>query len=572
MSRFAFLRKPLKLVLITVLMILISTAMLVFCLQSFLDGLVMDYFKNSTAYVGQIYSRVQDYPMLKDIPDNILQQLEQADTVEKVMAAPVYSAKAEKLTCVADGFGNTEALNKKLFLEGIVSGDPFLFPTGIGMVEQFGLKITSNWGGNWPDKSIVVQIFRDINTDAPQVNKGDHIFLVGRYNFNANGDANGMLLFDPEILDSLGLKTDSAIWNHSILRLPEGLSEEESASQIKTFLQETGLNESLALMSELRDMFTVHQVEEMSMLLSVADGTTFITEGRELHAGDIGSRKCVINEALARKNGLAVGDMIYLSIADSCYTYGSDLEDLRGWNSGYPFEGDTLLDYQKYGEFEIVGLYSEKSRKLGSVDYSHYSRNDIFIPDGLVLQTNADMQARSVTFRVLGSDYEDFMNEFEVSFNEQGYTINMIDTGWENLENSFHIMSQRRALIKVCAIVALIVAVLSFSVLLSVHFRYEFAVRRLMGANLREAAGIYICGFLVTAIPAGIISIASSFCAYFLWFKEKTAVSLPVGLPTNGLILSHLVGWVCIELIAVFVVLICSILITHKKSLIGLLK
>lgn len=572
MSRFAFLRKPLKLVLIAMLMILISTAMLVFCLQSFLDGLVMDYFINSTACVGQIYSRVQDYPMLKDIPENILQQLEHADTVEKVMVAPVYSARAEGLTHVADGFGNNESLNKKLFLEGIVIGKPILFPAGLGMMEQFGLKITSDWGGNWSDKSIVVQVCRDITTEAPQFKKGDHVFLVGRYNFNANGDANGMLLFDPEMLDSIGLKTGSAIWNHSILVLPEELSEEESNSRIRTFLRETGLNESLAIMGELQNMFTVHQVEDMSMLLTVADGTTFITEGRELHTSDIGSRVCVINEAVARQNGLAVGDTINLSIADGCYTYDSDFEDLLGWNSGYPFEGDTLLEYQKYGEFKIVGLYSEISRKLGSADYSHYNRNDLFIPGGLLPNTTAGMQARSVTFRVLGSDYEDFMNEFEVSLNEQGYALNIIDMGWGNLGNSFYTMSERRVLMAVCAVVAFIVAVMSFDVLLSVQFRYEFALRRLMGAYLREAIGIYTYGFSVTAIPAVLMSIGCSFCAYCLWLKEKTAALLPVALPANGSILAYLAGWACIELIAAFAVLMVSSFVTHKKSLILLLK
>ena len=60
MRKFTFLRKPLKLILIAMLMVLLSTAMLVFCLQSFLDGLVMDYSMNSTAYVGSIYSHTQE--------------------------------------------------------------------------------------------------------------------------------------------------------------------------------------------------------------------------------------------------------------------------------------------------------------------------------------------------------------------------------------------------------------------------------------------------------------------------------------------------------------------------------
>ncbi len=471
-----------------------------------------------------------------------------------------------------DGFGNTEKLNMKLFLEGTVASRPSLIHYSRGKREVFNLKITNNWGGVWPRNSIEVCIIHDAATEAPSFKEGDHLFLAGRYNCNAAGNATGMLLFDPEMLDSLGIKTGSAIWLHSILELPEHLSAEESKEKIEAFLTETGLAEPCSMTGEIRDMFTVHQVEDMSMLLTAADGTTFITEGRGLRPSDIGSRVCVIHEAMAGQNGLTVGDTIQLSIADGCYTYDSNFEGYLGWRSGYPFEGDALLEYQTYGGFEIVGIYYEIGRNIGSADYHHYTRNDIFLPSGLLPDSAAGVQARSMTFRVLGPNYEDFMDEFEVPLNEQGYMLSMIDTGWESVSSGFYAMRDRRALTAVCAVAALIAVVVSFDVLLSSCFRYEFALRRLLGAYPREAGEIYISGFLVTAIPAALVSIGCSFCVYGLWLKEQAAASLPVALPADGTILAYLAGWACAEWAAAFAILTVFSWITHKRNLVRLLK
>lgn len=576
MSKFTFLRKPLKLILIAMLMVLLSTAMLVFCLQSFLDGLVMDYSMNSTAYVGSIYSHTQEYPMLKDIPADILGQLESSDTVENVMTAHVYSAKAEGLTRVVDAFGIYESLNQKLFVEGIVSDKPTFNHYQRGNMENFSLKILSIWGGNWSSESILVHLMHDFNTEEPQLKTGDHVFLVGRYNSNFNGDAIGLFLYAPEVLDFRNLETDSAFWNYPFLVLPENLGEEESAASIMSFLQESGLEESLNMMDDIEDMFTIHQIEDMSMLPTVADETTFITQGRELRTGDYGNHVCVLNEAVARQNGLSVGDTISLSIADGCYVFDDNLsksgfEHYLGWKSGYPFEGDTLLEYREYGEFEIVGLYSEMERLIGGTDYFHHDRNDIFIPGG-ILPEPADAQARAVTFRVLGPDYEDFMDTFEVPLNEQGYTLNLIDTGGESISSSFYAMSDRRLLLLVCSIAIFMAAAVSFAVLLSNHFRYEFALRRLLGAMPGEARGIYVSGFLFTAIPSGLLAIGCSFGVYFLWLKEQVAASLPMAMPADETILAYLAGWTGMELFGAFGVLMVLSFINQKQSLIRLLK
>ena len=341
---------------------------------------------------------------------------------------------------------------------------------------------------------------------------------------------------------------------------------------IEHFLQDTGLWKSIGLMEQITDVFSVNVVADMSMLLTVADGTTFITEGRELYNSDYGSRVCVINEAVARENGLNVGDTIRLSVAQRAYTYNDCMEDYCGWHSGYPFEKDTMLPYKEYSEYTVVGLYSEIDRKIGSPDFSHYSRNDIFIPEGLLPAHNGSVQPQALTFRVLGPDYERFMDSFEVPLNEQGYVLTIVDTGWDTMSSNFYAMSDRKLLMTVCAVIAFAGAVISFCVLIFNQFRHEYALRRLLGAIPSEAREIYTSVFLVTAIPAGIVALLCSFSAYLLLLKEPFAATLPLSLPANGAILVYLGILTVSEWITAFMLLLVCLQIAGKQSLMKLLR
>ena len=182
------------------------------------------------------------------------------------------------------------------------------------------------------------------------------------------------------------------------------------------------------------------------------------------------------------------------------------------------------------------------------------------------------VQARSVTYRILGPDYESFMDEFEVSLNEQGYSLRIVDSGWETVSSSFYAMSDRRILMTACAVVAFMAAVLSFVVLLSNHFRYEHALRRLLGALPRDTLEVYVSAFSVTAIPAGFAAVACSFGVYLLWLRDQLSASLPVALPSNGSILAYLAAWAIAELIAAFALLMLFSHSTNKQSLMKLLR
>lgn len=140
------------------------------------------------------------------------------------------------------------------------------------------------------------------------------------------------------------------------------------------------------------------------------------------------------------------------------------------------------------------------------------------------------------------------------------------------VSSNFYAMSDRRVLMMACAAAALAAAVLSFGVLLSGHFCYEFALRRLLGAYPGEAVGIYISGFLVTAVPAVLLGVGCSFGAYCLWLKGQAIAELPVALPGDGAILTRLALWAGGELAAAFAALMVCAFVTGRRSLVRLLK
>lgn len=572
MNSLHFFRKPFRLILIILLFLLLSVTALVFSLQSVLDGLIMTQAENGTAYVGTVYSRMQKNPLIQPLPESVLSVLNDSELVDTVMLSPLYSAKAEGLMRMADGFGNVEGMEQKLFLEGIVEQAPSLVPDVFGMLEAFPLKISRNWGGIWDGEYIQVMIFRGESARLPLLQAGDHVFLVGRYNCNSLGDVTGMLLYDPDMLGSMGIHTDSAIWNHGIFVLPRDLSQESSVLQIKRYLQETGLQSSLTLANQIRSVFPVREVTDMSMLLTAANGSTFLTAGRMLSPADSGKRVCVISEALATGRGLTLGNTISLGIAGGCYAYRDSILDYSGWESGYPFENDTMLEYPEADDFEIVGIYSEINRKIGSADFTHHSRNCIFVPAGLMTAQGGSVPAVNLTFRILGPNYEDFLDAFEVSLNEQGYTLSLLDTGWETISGSFYAMNSRRILLTFCAITAFIAAVLSFTVLLSNYFRHDYALSRLLGATPPEARKSIFQALTVTALPAILLAVLLSFGWYFLWVKNPLAATLLTALPADRWILRRLFSWAAAEVAAAWVLLWGFTWAFDRRSLVRLLK
>ena len=529
MNEFSFLRRPVKVVLYGILFFLTTSVSLIFALQYVLDGITMEHAKNTYAYIGTVYSCTEEDPFCKVVPEKILEQIGASENVAKLDVRETYSGKAEGLTQVADTFISFHTLDNYCALEAVVTEEK-----GTGQnSDLYEMKPLEIWAGIQENEEFGLIIQRKWNDTNRYLELGNRAFLIGQYSadsgdgalfFYKMSDLEGRFLYTLEPIMDYAAFEQTLIFKNPYILIPEGMDEKETEQYIQKFLEENGWTEWLERKKATMDTFTVRVISDMSLLIPIVEGEAFITDGRELTQTDIGSRVCVISEAVAEANGLKVGDKIPLALADTSYVVDESYEPHCGWESGFPGEQDALLSYGETHEYEVIGIYNMVYRNILN-DCFQYSENDIFIPTMKADAENHLATARpyEVSIRILGPDYEAFMEEFENSLYEQGYAIDVVDSGWENVEDAFYAMESRRGLVLACAVVAFFAAVLSFDSLLMAHFRYEYGLCKLLGAYEREARRIFYAGFVTTAVPAVLLAGVTAYVAYEVWIKEQVS-------------------------------------------------
>ena len=578
MNEFSFLRRPVKVVLYAMLFFLTTSVSLIFTLQYVLDGITMEHSKNTYAYIGTIYSCIEDDPFCKIVPEEILQQIAKSDNVAKLDVRETYSGKAEGVTQVADTFISFHTLDNYCALEAVVIEEkgtgqnsdlyemkPLEIWTGIQENDEFGLIIQRKWD----DTNRYLEL-------------GNRAFLIGQYSadtgdgalfFYKMSDLEGRYLYTLEPIADYAAFEETLIFKNPYIVIPEGMEGEEKEQYIWAFLNENGWTEWLERKKATIDTFTVRVISDMSLLIPIVEGEAFITEGRELTSTDIGNRVCVISDAVAEANDLKVGDKISLSLADTSYVVDESYEPHCGWESGFPGEQDELLSYGETYDYEVIGIYNTVYRNILN-DCFQYSKNDIFIPQTDDGYESGMKTARpyEISIRILGPNYENFMEEFENPLYEQGYAIDVVDSGWENVEDAFYAMESRRGLVLACAIVAFFAAILSFDSLLVAHFRYEYGLCKLLGAYEREARRIFYAGFVTTAVPAVLLAGVTAFVAYEVWIKEQVSAYISEAVFGRGnCVLLLVIGGVAV-LVAAFVTLYIMIVRMKRNRVLKLVR
>ena len=79
-----FLRRPIKLILFSIVFCLLTIAALVFTLQYKLDGIAMEEAVSKYGYVGVIYNTSKEGGLLQKLPDDIVSQISNSEYVSEV--------------------------------------------------------------------------------------------------------------------------------------------------------------------------------------------------------------------------------------------------------------------------------------------------------------------------------------------------------------------------------------------------------------------------------------------------------------------------------------------------------
>lgn len=498
MQLFSFMRKPLKPFLYGTLLTLLCTIALIFFLQYQTDSKTLNEWVENYTYTGTIYPDISGQALLTPLPSEAQTLLKEADTIQSLHSMQTYAAKLTDGHLVVDHMMTLSQLQQHYFVQAKIIGRPYSTDIGSLQYDQYSIQVLKEWGSEKiGDRGLTITLYR--LADEAAWEPGQELFFISDYVF---GDAGAVKvvsfeIFTPAARELLtGQTTDNVFYANPFLLLNEGEGEKE----ILDFMEQTGIAPLYNKFAQIADNLTVHTIDDFYTLPKTATNRIYLVEGRALTASDAGKKVCMVSQNLASRNRYMIGDTVTLSIADESYS-------LNGWENGNPMPDDDLItSYAPAEEYEIIGFYNQIGRNAS--DPLYYSHTDIFIPAGE--KTEEISLPYAFSFLVSGLDYDAFQEKTLPLLEATGCRVQLTDTGWQNVEDTYFATEVRCKLMFWCAILAFFVAAIVFSVLLFFHLRKEYGLSRLMGAYQNEARRVYLAAIAVIAVPslilAGIIS------------------------------------------------------------------
>lgn len=572
-------RRPIKIVLLCLLLALALTASLLLSLQYSMDSLGLDYAREYYSYCATIESTYSKTPGLDVLADEALAILEETPYISQIDRRVTLSAKANDLQRAADLHLAFDLASCYIFV-GTIEGEVKHDTNGLYATDVAEFRVDKIYAG-FPDLEacegvVLTQAMRTLDSKLEAPKSGERYLAIGFYGHDRKAmvfpDQINVWYDHPWEIFQQDVQYDRALFSTGLTPVPKDLTGDELDTWVQGHMEQQGLDEYAALMNETEHMFTAVRTNNMDTLFPVIDEKMFYTEGRGLRPEDYGKPVCVMSEKLADQNGLTVGDHVSLALAEECYTSGESIgsNDI-GVESGVPFtQTDGLLPYGDSREYEIIGLYSFTERSIMEDVYS-YSYNDVFIPFETKQDTLEGARPYTLSVRIAGADYEDFLNDVETPLMEQGYALRVSESDWDSVKGIYTEMETRQGLTLLGVGIALVVVILIFAMLIMVLYQKEFALRRVLGANRKEAKRSFTVPFLVAAVTAAPISLAVCWIVYSTKLRVEAQTFAPGQVPENGTMLLLLIGVAVLVLLAAYGVLRLMVALVQRKSLVDLL-
>lgn len=250
--------------------------------------------------------------------------------------------------------------------------------------------------------------------------------------------------------------------------------------------------------------FPVIGIDSMKEVTAFARNMAEITQGRQFTPDELeaGARVCLISEALAKKNGLTIGDVIapQLYTRDPNLPYQKQLEDTLCQPAACYFYRDTM-ELNEAQPYTIVGIYQAETEWTDSeTDPYGFTPNTIFVPKTSV---NIEMEYGN------GGFYRNFivengrLDDFQAAIIEAGYDgqFYLNDNGYSAVESSMDSYHQnaRRAL--VVGVVVYSVILLVYLLLFPVHQDKTLATMRSLGTPRSRKTGHILISDFVMLLP-----------------------------------------------------------------------
>ena len=201
-----------------------------------------------------------------------------------------------------------------------------------------------------------------------------------------------------------------------------------------------------------------------------------------------------------------------------------------------------------------------------------YNYNDIFIPESAEINVEQPVTPRSFSFRVNPAAYDEFLDSMVDELVDNGYSLQLTASRWEDVEPTYNAMAGRRNLTLAGAVLALVLGSAVWLLLLRSLYRREFALRELFGTPFGHSSGAFFVPFAVSGVLAGILAIAAADAVYLLRLQPQADALAPGRMPANSEILVLLIALVLIQLAVCALALLFLAWRTRKTALVRLLK
>ncbi len=313
------------------------------------------------------------------------------------------------------------------------------------------------------------------------------------------------------------------------------------------------INRHRVVLTSTKDMSAMPFTQETWKDAFLVDGR-WLNEEDEKNANPV----CVILQSFAENRNLNVGDTLTITMTD---------EDLATYYFfGYYPKEVTLQDIHckeiSTTTFTIVGICNR-------IEYTKYwttansTSLDIYVPDSCIpaeLHTvvAAPFEERTIyegkySFVLKSAAAEtEFLQRYQGKLEDMGYTVHMIENGWEAFYNAAFPIRQSAAYSFVVFFIAQMMTIIFAAFLYFRQHRREFAVARALGIP----AGQGICWHLFPAAFLGIAGIGTGIGFGWNYAMGKVQETLKPIIGEGRDIVIELSGWIPVSLFMISLILL----------------
>ncbi len=570
-------RQPMKLLALFLFWGVLAAASLFFALQYWTDMRNLAYVKEYYACTGTLIGKEtledgsgRDKGALLPIKKEAVELLSQSDYVSRLDIRATRSAYCPELRNISGMFYGWDA-EHLVILEGtVMSYDANEFEGMLHIRMSLEDPVIHSAHSEWKEhigEEVPVKYTMPLNEEIP-FEPGDRLLIFGKMGLQ---ETTGLTTYAvsinhadstfPQYKDQLAV-VDQEWYARALTKLERNATPE----QVQAVIRDHGFEPFIKDAEILDHVFTVHMVSDMKLLLPITNNEMFYTAGRGITPNDAGKKVCVINNELAQRHSLQVGDSISLGLAEGCYETGEYL-------SGYPTLGCTLtMPYGDAQAYEIIGTYNFTEYNY-SGDPFQYSYNGIFIPSAKDAPLAVE-EARPYTmsFQVPGENYDRFLDITAPELEKLGYTVRLNNSKWLSVQTIYKNMEERRVGMLIAAVSTFLVCCTMYTLLLGTSYKKEFALRKLLGTDSKKARRAYSVPFALATMLGSVASIGSVTVLYHRVMKAEIAKVAPNNVPNEITVLLFLLVVTLIQAALCYVLLRLWSRYTERSAVRKLLK